>query len=101
MGLTTVFAAASGILAATAGGVGALVFGAPVEAAPVIALGAGLGAAGASAVSNAIVGGAFNGKGPSAGVAGLFFMAATHITAVPAAAVLTAKAALKLTGLSA
>ena len=101
MGLTTVFAAASGILAATAGGVGALVFGAPVEAAPVIALGAGLGAAGASALSNAIVGGAFDGKGPSAGVAGLFFMATAHITAVPAAAVFAAKGALKLTGLSA
>ena len=100
MGLTAVFAVASGILAATAGGVGALAFGMSAAAAPVAALGAGLGAAGASAVSSALIGGAFNGMGPSAGVAGLFFFAAAHLTVVPAVSVFAARTALKLTGLA-
>jgi len=41
----------------------------------------------------------FNGKGPEAGVMGLFVFGAAHLTAVPVAAVYAARTALKLTGL--
>lgn len=98
MSLTKVFAVGAGTIGAIGGAAGALIFGLPGEAVPVAAAGAAVGAAGASALTSGLTAN-FNGKGPDAGVMGLFVFGAAHLTAVPIASIYVAKTALKLTGL--
>ena len=98
MSLTKIFAIGAGTMGAVGGAASALIFGLPGEAVPVAAAAAGLGAAGSSALASGLTSN-FNGKGPEAGVMGLFVFGAAHLTAGPIASIYAAKTALKLTGL--
>ncbi|MBU0800065.1 MAG: hypothetical protein KKA05_03595 [Alphaproteobacteria bacterium] len=94
MSMTTVavgvVAAGAAVAGATAGGL----MGLPLAGVFTAAAAAGTGAGGASLLSMGLASG-FDGKGPSAGVAGLFLMAAAHVTAVPAADVAATTYALR------
>lgn len=98
MSLTKTFAIGSGALGALGGAVSAIAFGVPAEGVAAIAAGASVGAAGTSLLTSGLTAN-FNGKGPEAGIMGLFFFGACHLTIVPAAAIYTARGALRLTGL--
>jgi hypothetical protein len=98
MSLTKTFAIGSGAIAAVGGAAGGLIFGMPGEAVITAAAGAATGAAGTSLLASGLTA-HFDGKGPEAGIKGLFLFGAAHLVAVPVAAIYTAKTALKLTGL--
>ncbi len=88
--LTKVFVGASALAGFVGGSVAAVAFGLPMT----VAFAAAAGAGAASALSSVIVGGAFDGKGPSAGFLGMMALPAAHATFVPAMAVMATKLAL-------
>jgi hypothetical protein len=99
--LSSIFNAGSitlGAACALGGGIAAAAFGLPLAAVPVAAVAAGIGGGAASGLSCAFMQACYGGKGPEAGFKGLLGLAATHLTVVPAAAVIVAKVALNACG---
>lgn len=98
MSIQKTVAAVSAASAAVTSAALSLTFGFSLAAAPVAAIGGGIGAAAASVLTMGVVSSLCDGKGTDAGIAGLFGMMAGHAAAVPVAAGLAAKLALSATG---
>lgn len=100
MKLSLAFNVAAGLACGLIAGAGvAVVATAPLATAGVVALGAFAGGAAASALVTGLTA-SFNGRGPSAGVAGIGVFALGHMAAVPAVAMVGARAALAICGLA-
>lgn len=97
-GLSGLFNAAVATGATVTGAAIALACGLSPGGIAAAAAGAAAGTTAASLLVRKSAAAAFDGRGPEAGIAGIFFLAAGHVTAVPAAGVAAAYGVLKLTG---